>query len=210
VGTVDIVQLRARLRRDLRDEDPDGQRWSDAELDRHLQRAARELSLAVPLEAVAILTAPGASRDLSLASLEGLVEVEAVEYPVGLFPPNYVPFSLWGDRLTLLGERVPAAGEGVRVYYTRLHTLDATVSTVPAALEDLLLTGAAAYAALEWAGYAANRINVGGEDVWRRYLTWGEKMLSLFQQGLERHSRRNSVRSRRLYTPARPASERRG
>ena len=199
---MDIVQLRARLRRDLRDEDPAQQRWSDAQLDRHLQRAARELSLAVPLEAVATLTAPGGSRDLSLASLEGLVEVEAVEYPLGLFPPSYVPFSLWGGGLTLLGERVPAAGEQVRVYYTRLHTLDAITSTVPAALEDLLLTGAAAYAALEWAGYAANRVNVGGEDVWRRYLTWGERMLALFQQGLERHSRRSSVRARRLYAPA--------
>ncbi len=207
---MDIVQLRARLRRDLRDEDPDQQRWSDAELDRHLQRAARELSLAIPLEAVAVLAAPGGSRDLPLSGLEGLVEVEAVEYPVGLFPPSYVPFSLWAGGLTLLGERVPTPGEQVRVYYTRLHTLDESTCTVPAALEDLLLTGAAAYAALEWSGYAANRVNVGGEDVWRRYLTWGERMLSLFQQGLERHARRNAVRARRLYTPAQGAGGRQG
>ena len=206
---MDIVQLRARLRRDLRDEDPDDQRWSDAELDRHLQRALRELSLSAPLEAVASLTAPGGGRDLSLADLDGLVAVEAVEHPVGLFPPAYVPFSLWGNVLTLMGERVPAAGDQVRVYYTRLHTLDETGSTLPPPLEDLLLTGAAAYAALEWAGYAANRVNVGGEDVWRRYLAWGERMLGLFHEGLERHSRRRAVQARRLYVPAHGPSLRR-
>jgi len=98
----------------------------------------------------------------------------------------------------------------VRLLPPRLHTLDESTCTVPAALEDLLLTGAAAYAALEWSGYAANRVNVGGEDVWRRYLTWGERMLSLFQQGLERHARRNAVRARRLYTPAQGAGGRQG
>ncbi len=36
-----------------------------------------------------------------------------------------------------------------------------------------MATGAGGYAALEWASYATNRINSGGDDVWRHYHTWG-------------------------------------
>lgn len=204
-----LADLRQRLRRDLRDEDPAQQRWTDDQLDRHLQRAARELGLAIPRETSAVLLTTPQSRQLSLAPLAGLVEVEAVEYPVDRYPPRYVPFSVWGDTLTLLLGEPPLAAEEVRLYYTRLHTLDETTSTIPPHLEDLLLTGAAAYAALEWAGYAANRVNVGGEDVWRRYLVWGQEMLAQFQRGLERLGRRNAVRARRLYSAGGPAPQER-
>ena len=57
------------------------------------------------------------------------------------------------------------------VYCGKLHTLDATSSELPSYLEDMAATGAAAYAAIEWSGFATNRINVGGEQVWRQYLT---------------------------------------
>ncbi len=192
-----VAALRARLRRDLHDEDPAQQRWTDAELDRHLQRAVRELSLALPREAVATITAPG-GRQLDISSLTDLVEVEAVEFPVGRFPPSLVPFSLWGQTLTIVGESYPAAGEEVRIYYGALHRLDESGSTIPQALEELVLLGAAAFAALEWAGYAADRINVGGEEVWRRFLAWGREMMSQFRQGLEARSRRRAPRSRLL------------
>jgi len=82
---------------------------------------------------------------------------------VGRLPPSLVPFSLGGQTLTFAGDAYPAPGEAVRIYYAALHRLDDAGSTVPQALEELV--GAAAYAALEWAGYAADRINVGGEEV---------------------------------------------
>ncbi len=193
---MNLSEMRARLRRDLHDEAPGQQRWTDAELDRHLQRAVRETSLAIPREAVAELTAPG-GRQLDISPLADLVRVEAVEYPVGLFPPSLVPFSLWGSSLTILGDVFPRPGEQVRIYYGALHRLEEAHSTLPQALEELVLLGAAAYAALEWAGYAADRINVGGEEVWQRFLTWGREMLSQFRQGLQAQSRR-SPRTRRL------------
>ena len=57
-------------------------------LDRHLLHAVRQLSLSIPREATATLTAGGESgREVSLASLTDLVTVEAVEHPVELFPP---------------------------------------------------------------------------------------------------------------------------
>lgn len=197
--------MRALVRRDLHDEDAANYRWTNDELDRHVARAVKELSLAAPLESKATLTTAEGSRDLSLASLTGLVVVEAVEYPVGQYPPSYAPFSVWGDVLTLLVEATPLAAQDVNVYHGKLHTLDAGTSTIPGRLEDVVATGAAAYAALEWASFATNRVNVGGPDVWRQYLVWGQERLAAFARELARHGRRAGVRVRRLYRPAGPA-----
>jgi hypothetical protein len=199
---MNLTEMRDRLRKDLHDEDPQNQRWTDAELDRHIQRAVGEFSLSVPLEAKTTLSTTADSRDLSIAGLTDLVAIEAVEHPVGNYPPTYVPFSVWLSTLTMLIDSPPGAAEDVSVYHTKLHTLDATTSTLPARLEDVVATGAAAYAALEWASFATNRVNVGGQDVWRDYLTWGQQRLAEFQRALARHGRRNAVRIRRLYRPA--------
>ncbi len=199
---MNLSDMRDRLRKDLHDEDAANQRWTDAELDRHIGRAVREFSLSVPLETKATLSATADSRDLSVAGLADLVAIEAVEYPVGNYPPSYVPFSVWLSTLTMLIDSPPDAVEDVDVYYTKLHTLDATTSTLPARFEDVVATGAAAYAALEWASFATNRVNVGGQDVWRDYLTWGQQRLAEFQRALARHGRRNTVRVRQLYRAA--------
>ena len=81
-------------------------------------------------------------------------------------------------------------------------TIDATSSTVPPRFEDVIAAGAAGYAALEWASFSTNRVNVGGRDVWREYLVWGQERLAEFQRALARFGRRNAVRAQRLYAPA--------
>ena len=201
---MNLPQMRARLRQDLHDEDSQSYRWSDAELDRHIGRAVRELSLATPLEAKAALTTTAGSRELSVSSLTDLFLVEAVEYPTGKYPPVYIQFSLWGSTLTLLVDSAPAGVENANVFYGKLHTLDATTSTLPSYLEELLATGAAGYAALEWASFATNRVNVGGTDAWRDYQAWGQERLAAFMKGLAKYSKRNAVRARRLYRPLEP------
>jgi hypothetical protein len=197
---MNLTDMRARIRKDLHDEDSQNYRWTDNELNRHIERAVRELSLAYPLEAKTTLTTTAESRDLSISSLTDLVEIEAVEYPVGNYPPSYVRFSLWNYTLTLLIDWLPGDSEDVYVYYGKLHTLDANGSTIPAKLEDLIATGAAAYAAIEWASFATNRVNVGSADVWRHYLTWGQDRLAEFMKGLSKHSKKNAVRAGKLYT----------
>jgi len=196
--------MRARVRKDLHDEDANNYRWTDTELDRHIGHAVRELSLSAPLEAKAVLQTTAGSRELSLSSLTNLVDIEAMEYPVGKYPPRYVRFSLWADTLALLIDGVPSGGEDVYVYYTKLHTLDADGSTILAALEDLIAVGAGAYAAIEWASYATNRINVGGGSTWKNYLVWGQDRLAAFMRGLAAYSRKNAVRVRQLYHPSEP------
>ena len=181
---MNLSEMRGRLRKDLHDEDTANQRWTDGELDRHIQRAVRDLSLSAPLEAKANLSTTAGSRDLSVAGLTDLVAVEAVEYPAGDYPPTYVPYSVWLSTLTMLIDAAPGGVESVNVYHTKLHTLDATSSTLPSRFEDVVATGAGAYAALEWASFATNRVNVGGQDVWRDYLTWGQERLAEFESAL--------------------------
>jgi len=194
--------MRARVRTDLHDEDSANYRWTDAELDRHIQRAVRDFSLAAPLEAKSTLTATPGTRDLSIGALTDLVGIEAVEWPVGKYPAAFVRFSVWLNTLTLLTDAAPAAADSVAIYHTKLHTIDGSSSTVPARFEDVIASGAAGYAAVEWASFATNRVNAGGQDVWRDYLAWGQDRLAEFQRALAKHGRRNAVRSRRLYTPA--------
>ena len=67
------------------------------ELDRHIEHGVRDLSLAIPQEAKATLTPSAGSRELSIASLEDLVSIEAVEYPADEYPSVDAPFSVWGD-----------------------------------------------------------------------------------------------------------------
>ena len=203
---MNIADMRNRVRRDLRDDDPADRRWSDDELDGHVNHAVHDLSLAAPHETVATVAAVAGSREVALTALSGLLEVEGVEYPVNLHPARFVPFSRWGASLTLQVDTPPSRGDQLRVYYTKLHTLDAASSTIPAHLEDTVAMGAAAYAALAWAGYAVNRVNLGGEDTARRYRLWGNQRMEAFQLALGRLAARRGVRVRRMYPDGDPAA----
>lgn len=194
-----ISTIRARVRQDLHDEDSSNYRWTDAVLDRHIGRAVGEYSLHAPLEQRSTLTTTAGSRDVSIASLANLVAVEAVEWPAGEFPPRRVGFSAWQTTLTLDVVNAPSAVENVYVYWTRVHTLDGSSSTIPVAHEDLVALGAAAYAALDWTSFATNRINTGGDDVWGRYKAFGEERLRDFRREIRRIGRNNTVRQRRMY-----------
>jgi hypothetical protein len=199
---MDIDIMRTRIRQDLRD--PSGDRWDDDTLNRHIERAVRECSLAAPLEASAALVSTG-TRDLSLEPLAARVTIEAVEWPAGQYPPAYVAFTMWGETLTVETASAPPDGDDVVVRYGALHTLDGDGTTLPERLQDLVATGAAAYAAIEWAAYAVDRLNTGGDDTWRHFHTWGQERLASFAKGLAKHGRERRLRSRRLYAAATPA-----
>ncbi len=200
-----ITTIRARARQDLHDEDSTAYRWTDAVLDRHIGRAVNEYSLHAPLEQKTTLTATPSSRDISVATLVNLIDIEAVEWPVGEFPPRRVGWSEWQTTITMDVVNAPNATDNVYVFWTRTHTLDGSSSTLPVAHEDIATAGAAAYAALDWTSYAANRINTGGDDVWGRYKAFGEERLRYFRGELTRIARHNTVRQRRLYTTDAPS-----
>ncbi len=196
-----LSDIRTKVRKDLHDTDAGTYRWTDTQLDRHIEHALSDVDLAMPREQSAtIATTPG-SRDISLASLTGLMDVEAVEYPVGSYPPSYARTSRWDSNLTLLVDSEPT-GEDAKVFYTAKHVLDGSGSTVPVALEDALAMGAAGYAAMELSNYAIDTLTTGGADVDRDYAAWGQAWLTAFRQLLGQNSRKNRVRTNRMYVPA--------
>jgi hypothetical protein len=200
---MNLSEMRTIVRRDLHDEDANNYRWTDDELDRHITHAVREFSEALPFEQKATRATTASSREISIADLTDRIMIEAVEYPVDKFPRSYQRFALWDDTITILGEDVPD-GSNAYIYYGKLHTLDASTSTIPQKCEDLIAAGAGGYAAVEWAIYAINRVNVGGTITPREFQNWGNERLKFFKRELKRLGRRNRVRLNQLYKPYYP------
>jgi hypothetical protein len=155
-----LTDVRDRVRRDLHDTDSATYRWMDAQLDRHIDHAMSELSAAMPQEKSVTLATTAGSRDVSLAALTDLIEVEQVEYPTGQFPPSLAGYSTWAATLTLNVDAAPSGGN-LKVYYTARHTLDGAGSTLSAFQVDVLATGASAYAALEQSTFTLDRVTTG-------------------------------------------------
>ena len=195
---MNLSEMRTIVRRDLHDEDASNYRWTDDELDRHIAHAVKDFSEYLPDEQKATKATTSGSRELDISDLSDRVMVTAVEYPVANFPRWYQRFSLWADTLTILGEEIPD-GSDAYIYYGKGHTLGAESSTIPAQHEDLIAAGACGYAAVEWAAYAINRVNVGGGITPREFLAWGNEKLKYFKQEIRRLGRRNRVRVRSLY-----------
>ena len=197
-----LTEMRAIVRRDLHDEDEANYRWTNDELDRHIAHAVNEFSEAIPCEQKANIATTSGSREIDISTITDRIMVEAAEYPVDKFPKRYQRFSLWADTLTLLGDEVPD-GSNAYIYYGKLHTLGES-STISTMYEDLIAAGACGYAAVEWAAYAINRVNVGGTITPREFLNWGNERLNFFKQELKRLGRRNRVRISQLYKPYYP------
>jgi len=195
---MNLTEMRTIVRRDLKDEDAGNYRWTNDELDRHIAHAVKDFSGAIPREQKAAKATTSGSREIDISTVTDRIMVEAVEYPADKFPKRYQRFSLWADTLTLLGSEVPD-GSNAYIYYGKLHTLDASTSTIPTKFEDLIAIGAGGYAAFEWAVYAVNRVNIGGDVTPGEFLAWGKEKLDYFKTELKRLGRRNRVRMRSLY-----------
>lgn len=193
-----LSDVRDRLRQDL--SDTEALRWPDSQLDRHIEQALGELSLAIPLEATVDLATTVGSRELPLDGIPGLIAVEAVEYPVGEFPPEYAGFSTFASVLTLHCPE-PPAGADARLFCTLRHTLDEAGTTLAPHLLDVLLTGAGAYAVLELAAASAGELTTDPRAA-ERHASWARARLTAFGQLLYTNGRKNAVRPRRLYARA--------
>lgn len=194
-----IADMITAVRKDLHDEDAAAYRWTDAHLTRHIERAVAEISEVMPLEAVATVVTTNASRIVDVSAVTGIVGILAVEYPVGNWPRTFVQFEWYGGVLTLITDLMPT-GDNCTVYYTKVQSIGAT-QTFGSEVNHSVALGAAAYAALEWASWATNRINAD-PTAQQRYGVDGERWLGEFNTWLARKRRKVGVR--RLYTPTEP------
>lgn len=192
-----LISMRDQLRLDLRD--TGAEKWPDEALERHILRAVAEYTRACPDPQKTALATTAGSRDIAVASLTDLVRVEAVEYPTGHYPRRFAAWQLWQTTLTLLVETAPTAVEPVNVYWGRAHTCTTAATSIPGADIDLVLTGAAGFAAREWASFATNRANVDRAAV-ERYLELAGEGLRHFHGEITRRPRVARLQQRFLYT----------
>lgn len=198
----------ARIRQDLSDSGIPPL-LATADLDRHVDHAARDISLVAPIDLLLPLTATAGSRVLDLTAAQStntILRYVAVEWPVGRYPQEYVQFNVFGATLTLLVEAVPSSADPVNLYarVAMVCGSNAAASTIPPQYDDIVSLGAAGYAAQELATRLMNAITVGGPVVWEHYLTLSTQLLADFALALRGLAARHQLFSRRLYTPEYP------
>jgi hypothetical protein len=137
--------------------------YATATLDEALKTALHDYSAVLPATSETVLTLPGAGREIALSGVSGLVQVLDVWWPyesdaAEVWPPNQVAgFRVWwddGSPVLLLASKLgrqPRAGDELRLWYTKPHTIQdldsAAATTVFAHHESHLVSGAAGYAA---------------------------------------------------------------
>lgn len=185
---VDWVEL------DLRD--TGNANWSVEELTTHIRRALRSYDQVDPIRVDAEIELAAASRELVLNEVTGLMQVTDVWYPydANTYPPERPRWALLSDNtLYLLVDDIPSAGQKARLFYTRGHTISgldgATATTLDDLAEGLMVLGAAAYAALQYAQATINTVTVSGWTP-RQLQEWAAERLAAFREGLEAVRRR--------------------
>lgn len=195
---MNLSDMRTLVRRDLKDEDNSNYRWQDNEIDRAIAKAVLELSRYVPREMKYTVATTDDSRDISISALTDRVSVDRVEFPVGETPRSFQRFTVYQDTITLIGD---AEGDGSNcyVYWGKVHTLDASTSTIPSYLEDVLALGAAAYAVLAQGQYRTDVAGIGGDRADSDYQSWGTGMLKEFKAQLKRFGRGRRLKVGQMY-----------
>jgi hypothetical protein len=211
MGTI-YATFEARIRQDLSDSGSPPL-LSSADLDRHIDHAVRDLALIAPLDLLLTATLTPGNRSVDLTSALApyqFIRLEAVEWPVGRYPQEFVRFSLFGDSsplLTLLVEQAPVTADPINLYtkVAPVVTSSSGTSTLPARYDDVVALGAAGYAAQEIATRLMNQINIGGPAVWEHYLALSDKLVADFAAELKLIEGREQFHVRRLYAPEYPA-----
>ncbi|MHB0859637.1 MAG: hypothetical protein ACYC5M_18995 [Anaerolineae bacterium] len=194
-----LLELIAAVRGELRD--PTAAHWSDEELSAHVAHALDAVNRVDPRGEDALLVGNAGQFEVSLATLDGLLEVLDVWYPWDAAqpcsPPPRPDWKVFGDLLMLL---VPepftgAPTEALRVFYSVPHTVEglrgATATTLRAEGEDVLVLGASAYAALQHAQALIGTVTVTGWTP-RQYADWASARMKAFDMALDSILRRKA------------------
>jgi hypothetical protein len=193
----DLTTIIAHVAADLKD--VDNLAWSAAELERAVRWALHELSWALPQRATATLVAEEGVREYNLAvtGIEPLLFITEVWHPYTpgepKCPPACAAWRLLDEDTLFLDVEAVHAGEGIRIFYARPHTIEGLDGALATSLnpegEEVVAMGAAGHAALQRAQEAIGQVNVtaGAPRLWR---DWGEARLGQFRARLNQLARR--------------------
>jgi hypothetical protein len=145
-----LTDIRNSLRTCLRDESLADYDLTDVELDMAINTALIELSESMPLMSREAVHTTAETAQIDAGTIDGLLEVEEVEYPVDLAPASFIGFKEMGDIVFLTSGTSPAATEDIYLHCRKAHALTDSGSTLKPHMERILMQGAAGYAALAW------------------------------------------------------------
>ncbi len=204
-----INEYVGKVRQDLEDPNPPAAIWSDLDLQRHVGHAVTEYQLWKPQEILlsSLALTPG-SRTIDVSAITTLMRVEAVEYPVGQWPPVYVQFQQFGTTLTLFLDGAPAATDplGVNLYTVQRHNVTSSACTIDPADDEAIIAGAVYFAAAEYSFKTAGQINAAGPNTWLRYRDLALDKAVEFRGYLA--IVRARITSQRAYAPSEPKQSR--
>lgn len=184
--------LRDRVEATL--QDAGNLKWATADIDEGIRKALEQYSQVDPARAITSLTLSSSGREIDLSSITGLVRVESVWWDYDSsspgHPPNWRQFEVWPGKLLYIDDPdEPQAGEIVRVWYTKMHTINgldsATATTVPA--EDIphIIAGAAHFCAQMRVVEVSEALNIDG-GVTTRLKDAAEEFGKAFRYGIGR------------------------
>jgi len=168
--------------------------WSTAEIQDAIKWALAEYSYRVRRRQVTTINDVDGSREYSLTSISGLMQVTRVWWPYDstdpAHPPNWVQwYMLDDDNLYLDVDTEPDGTEVIRIFYNSEHTIkdldSATATTLDDAGCQLLILGAAGRCVLTQSREVIDAINVS-EEVTGDWESWGRARVKEFYEGVDR------------------------
>ena len=171
--------------------------YDQDDIDEALRWAIQRYSEVNPDRTEISLTLAATGREVDISSITDYVQIYRVWWDYDsadpAYPPDWRAFEQWpGDILFIKDGSEPATGEVVRVFYTRVHTLDgldsASATTLPDDAETLIVTGACGYVAQE------REQEQPGRSVPTKLREWAEARLKEFERGLRALGRRQASR----------------
>ena len=192
---MNLTDMRARVRQDLKDTDSANYRWSDDEIDGAIQRVVAEFSHYLPQEQQNDLATTSDSKDIDISTLTSRVKIFSVEFPLAKDPASFQVFQVFLDILTMedFGD-----GSNARIRWGKLHVLDAASSTIPPRHDEVIVLGATGYLAASASIGATDKTTTGGKTTVANYLSWGQERLARYEKQLTRISRSPRIKTSTL------------
>ncbi len=157
--------------------DPATAIWGTATIGSQMELDIRLMSDYIPQMAKATVAFAGTARELSLASIDDLLEVEMVEFPIDKHPRRYVNFSERGSSV-ILDDYLPSvsSSDTAYIWYSAPHTVSGTATnTLKANEEAVLVDLVAAHLLQNISRDRREGINTGGGEVDTKYLSDGNR-----------------------------------
>jgi hypothetical protein len=185
-----LTTLRDRVETQLQDDT--NQRWATGDIDEAIEKALEQWSRHDPQMAITDITLSADGREIDISSISGLLRVHKVWWPYDSsspgYPPNWVQYEVWpGDILYIDEPDEPATGQKVRIWYTKMHTINglngASATTLPAEDIGYFTSGVCEFAVDMRALEIAEELSVD-RDVVERLRDYAQEQGKNFRYGM--------------------------